>query len=614
VISPAHRERRIEHADDRGAASRTTHQKDSTMNLKRAAAVAAILLLAVPAAAYAGGWTDSAGTDGQIITGTKLVTGVGGDVNAGAISVRFADKAIPLFYRSSGGVDVVNAPGMFAIHESGNLYSPWGPYSPWGTTFSQTSAPVTTGAGTVASPWVVTSGFQTRGLTITQKVSHVDGSRALTLSWKVTNTTVGNTAFSAFWNADLYVAGSDLGTGALVSGPPRTLEGIAANGTKVGLVELTPWSHYFEGDYYTATAPSFEGKASYNDTIDRSRIDNGFGVEWDRMLAAHASTTFVLGFNAAEPGSAPPPEVAPDITRQPVNGSSRTATFRFVKHAGDTATVSYECSLDGGQYQPCTSPETYGRVALGEHVFRVHGVNVNGATGPAASAMWTITPVQVAAGSHPSVSLPAVAVAARRLPVACNLGGGTIARCTVTLVGPGGVVVGRGHAVYRTGHRHRHAVVSVLLTRKGRLLAAQPGGVRVVATAKVLPAGGSKPLVARQTVHVVAPSVDVTPGALQFQTGSAVLLPGGVAYLQRLMPQLRGASTVLASGYTDNLGTPAFNLQLGLDRAQAVCTFIQQHAHVACVARSFGQTHPRATNATAAGRALNRRVELKVTY
>jgi outer membrane protein OmpA-like peptidoglycan-associated protein len=198
--------------------------------------------------------------------------------------------------------------------------------------------------------------------------------------------------------------------------------------------------------------------------------------------------------------------------------------------------------------------------------------------------------------------------------VNCRLGSGRIARCTVTLVGPGGVVLGRGQATFGAGHQPRHTVVSVTLTGKGRLLAARPGGVRVVATATVLPAGASMPLVARHTVHVVAPSVAVTPGALQFQTGSAVLMPGSVHYLLGLIPQLAGAKSVVATGYTDNLGTPAFNYQLGLARAQAVCAFISQHAHVACEARSFGASHPRATNATASGRAINRRVELQLTY
>jgi outer membrane protein OmpA-like peptidoglycan-associated protein len=590
-----------------------TSQRIPTMNLKRAAAAAAILLLAFPGVANAGGWTDGAGANGQIITGSKLVTGVGGSDAEGAISIRFADNPIPLFYESKGGVDVINAAGNFVIHEAGTAYSA----SPWmsPTPFAETSAPATSGHGTVASPWVVTSGFDTPGLGITQKISHVDGSRALTLSWKVTNPSGLTVPFKAFWNADLYVAGSDRGTGALVTGPPRTLEGIATNGTTAGLVELMPWSHYYEGYYDGAISPAYVAWHNYHDTINPRRVDNGFGVEWDRTLAPHASTTLVLGFNAAEPGSAPPPEIAPDITGSPVSGPSHTARFEFAKAKGDTATVSYECSVDGGQFQPCTSPETYGRLALGEHVFRVHGVNVNGFSGPAASAMWTIMPApKQAPGSHPAVGLPSVAVAGRHLEVGCKLGTGKIAKCSVTLVTPGGVVVGHGVHVFRGAHQRRHGKVEVVLTARGRRFAGQPGGVRVLATAMVSPVGGGTPLVARQTVHVVSPNVDVTPGALQFQSGSAVLLRSGRGYLLSLVGQLAGATRVVATGYTDDLGSAWANYGLGLARADAVCAFISHRAHVACEAVSYGESHPRATNATAAGRALNRRVELRLTY
>jgi outer membrane protein OmpA-like peptidoglycan-associated protein len=346
-------------------------------------------------------------------------------------------------------------------------------------------------------------------------------------------------------------------------------------------------------------------------------IDNGFGVEWDRTLAAHASTTFVLGFGAAEPGGNPVPEVAPDITRSPVSGPSHSGTFRFAAHTGDAATVSFECSVDGGQFDLCTSPATFTGLGVGEHVFRVHGVNADGNPGPSATAMWTVTPVRhhhPVAGRKPAVHLAAVAVADRQFKVGCSLASGRIARCVVTLVGPGGVVVGHGVHVFGPAHQHRQGKVEVFLTRKGRALAARAGGVRVVATAVVTPVGSSKPLTVHSSVRLVAPSVDVTPSALQFRSGSAVLLPSGRSYLLGLAPQLVGARRIVAAGYTDNLGPASANYRLGLARADAVCSILAHRAHVACRAVSFGEGHPRATNATAAGRARNRRVELRVSY
>jgi outer membrane protein OmpA-like peptidoglycan-associated protein len=70
----------------------------------------------------------------------------------------------------------------------------------------------------------------------------------------------------------------------------------------------------------------------------------------------------------------------------------------------------------------------------------------------------------------------------------------------------------------------------------------------------------------------------------------------------------------VATGYTDNTGNAEANYRLGLARADAVCAFVAQRARVACRALSYGEGRPRATNATAAGRALNRRVELQLTY
>ena len=81
-----------------------------------------------------------------------------------------------------------------------------------------------------------------------------------------------------------------------------------------------------------------------------------------------------------------------------------------------------------------------------------------------------------------------------------------------------------------------------------------------------------------------------------------------------LIGRLKGARRVVATGYTDSLGSAAANYRLGLARADAVCAFISHRAHVACLAVAYGESHPRATNATAAGRALNRRVELLLTY
>ena len=65
-------------------------------------------------------------------------------------------------------------------------------------------------------------------------------------------------------------------------------------------------------------------------------------------------------------------------------------------------------------------------------------------------------------------------------------------------------------------------------------------------------------------------------------------------------------------GHTDNTSTPAHNQQLSEARAQTVLAALtaQGIAGSRLRAAGFGQTRPLADNATEAGRAKNRRVEL----
>ena len=69
-----------------------------------------------------------------------------------------------------------------------------------------------------------------------------------------------------------------------------------------------------------------------------------------------------------------------------------------------------------------------------------------------------------------------------------------------------------------------------------------------------------------------------------------------------------------AEGHTDSVGTDDFNQQLSEKRALAVRDFLVEQgiAVTSLGAHGFGKTMPVASNDTAAGRQLNRRVELVV--
>ncbi|MDP1799892.1 MAG: OmpA family protein [Bacteroidota bacterium] len=73
--------------------------------------------------------------------------------------------------------------------------------------------------------------------------------------------------------------------------------------------------------------------------------------------------------------------------------------------------------------------------------------------------------------------------------------------------------------------------------------------------------------------------------------------------------------TVEISGHTDNVGSKAYNDQLAYKRAEAVSKYLKTKLGVSeaqVTLKSFGETQPVASNETAKGRKLNRRVEFKV--
>ncbi len=72
--------------------------------------------------------------------------------------------------------------------------------------------------------------------------------------------------------------------------------------------------------------------------------------------------------------------------------------------------------------------------------------------------------------------------------------------------------------------------------------------------------------------------------------------------------------TVLISGYTDNVGKPADNLLLSVNRAKAVVAYLQTKGidTKRLSGKGFGEAKPIDINTTEAGRANNRRTELSV--
>jgi OOP family OmpA-OmpF porin len=79
----------------------------------------------------------------------------------------------------------------------------------------------------------------------------------------------------------------------------------------------------------------------------------------------------------------------------------------------------------------------------------------------------------------------------------------------------------------------------------------------------------------------------------------------------KAMPEV---ATVHITGYADNVGTPAYNMKLSLRRAEAAQNYMVARGidPKRIVIVGMGEADPAATNGTPAGRAQNRRVEIKV--
>ena len=105
---------------------------------------------------------------------------------------------------------------------------------------------------------------------------------------------------------------------------------------------------------------------------------------------------------------------------------------------------------------------------------------------------------------------------------------------------------------------------------------------------------------------------------LEFETGKAIIKATSFSSLNELAQLLKNKPVfrLRLSGHTDNQGTPAKNLLLSKQRTLAVSRYLAQQGVPATQIKSewFGQTKPKASNKTAAGRARNRRVEMKVMF
>ncbi len=141
----------------------------------------------------------------------------------------------------------------------------------------------------------------------------------------------------------------------------------------------------------------------------------------------------------------------------------------------------------------------------------------------------------------------------------------------------------------------------------------------------VVPAPVAKPAPAIQPMPAPAP-VKAAPakftisGDAMFDTDKAFIKPAGKASLDEMIAKLArseatSVESVVVIGHTDSAGGDMYNDKLSLRRARAVQSYLILKGfdpnRISVEGR--GERNPIASNATAAGRAQNRRVEVEVT-
>ncbi len=108
----------------------------------------------------------------------------------------------------------------------------------------------------------------------------------------------------------------------------------------------------------------------------------------------------------------------------------------------------------------------------------------------------------------------------------------------------------------------------------------------------------------------------IMPGNITFATGSAAIESGFYSVLDSVSKVLMkfDRTQLAVDGFTDDRGSFEFNQNLSEQRARSVAQYLQGQgiSGARIVAQGYGERYPVASNGTAEGRAMNRRVELNI--
>jgi OOP family OmpA-OmpF porin len=162
-------------------------------------------------------------------------------------------------------------------------------------------------------------------------------------------------------------------------------------------------------------------------------------------------------------------------------------------------------------------------------------------------------------------------------------------------------------------------ILAALLTLnacKAKKLAQKPAPVTDT-TAHTAPAPAPTPAraPAPEPAPAPAPAPDYNFSNIQFEFDSGVLKTASYPILDKAAAEMKIDPTVkfTLSGYASAEGTADHNMQLSVDRANAVKAYLVNSGVSISnlTANGYGENNPIADNSTDAGRVINRRVEIK---
>ena len=228
-----------------------------------------------------------AGAHAAQITGDTL--SIAADDDTGRLGAAFTGSGITEFCCTSvdtttGTVSTGNAGFVVTTVDQSGLARSYG--SRRGSVV-RTGGPAITGTGTEADPFRMVLNFRTddNALDIRQEIAYVNGRNEFKAALDVSNISGAPLQMRASMGADLTGGGNDQGSGLFEAGPPRFIGGFNPQvGSVAGLVEVTSWTHFEEGQYSDVLfrADGDPRETRLNDTFDEKVVDNGAAVQWDQ--------------------------------------------------------------------------------------------------------------------------------------------------------------------------------------------------------------------------------------------------------------------------------------------------------------------------------------------